>query len=304
MDEFRSGFLTIVGCPNVGKSTFINNLIGDKVSIVTPKPQTTRDNIRAIYNDEKMQLVFIDTPGIHKGKTVLGRRMSKKVVEAMDGIDIVLLLADITKKMEKEDRFVIKWLSSILKNQEGEIKLPVFLLLNKIDLLDDRSLILPIIDIYKELFKFTEIIPVSALKKDNFQEFLNASYNHLSEGPHYYPPEMTTDQEDDFYISEIIREKLFLFTHQEIPYSTAVRVTEITPRDNDETIFISAIIYVEKEGQKPIIIGKQGSMLKNIGASARKDLEKHMGKKIYLELSVKVKDSWSSKENILKNWGY
>ncbi len=304
MDEFKSGFLTIVGLPNVGKSTLLNNLIGSKVSIVTSKPQTTRDNIRAILTTEKMQLVFIDTPGLHRGKDLLGKRMSRHIAEAIDGVDLVLLLVDATEATGPEDKFVLRWLSSSLKMPGKEEAKPVFLLLNKVDLLEDKSKLLTLIDFYKDKFSFKEIIPLSALKGDNCDVLLKEIYKILSPGPAYYPPEDITDQEEDFIVSELIREKILLVTHQEVPYSTAVRVTEMTEKKEGKLLFISAIIYVEKDSHKGILIGKKGAMLKNIGSMARESIEEVLKTKVFLELKVKVKEKWRSSEKILKDWGY
>jgi len=304
MDEFKSGFLTIVGLPNVGKSTLLNNLIGSKVSIVTSKPQTTRDNIKAILTDEKMQIVFIDTPGLHRGKDLLGKRMSRHIAEAIDGVDLVLLLVDATEATGPEDKFVLRWLSSNLKMPGKEEAKPVFLLLNKVDLLEDKSKLLTLIDYYKDKFPFKEIIPLSALKGDNCDVLMKEIYKILSPGPAYYPPEDITDQEEDFIVSELIREKILLVTHQEVPYSVAVRVTEITEKKEGKLLFISAIIYVEKDSQKGILIGKKGTMLKNIGSMARESIEEALKTKVFLELTVKVKEKWRSSEKILKDWGY
>ncbi len=304
MDEFKSGFLTIVGLPNVGKSTLLNNLIGSKVSIVTSKPQTTRDNVKAILTTEKMQIVFIDTPGLHRGKDLLGKRMSRHITEAIDGVDLVLLLVDATEEPGPEDKFVLRWLSSNLKMPGKEEVKPVFLLLNKVDMLEDKSKVLTLIDYYKDKFSFKEIIPLSALKGDNCDVLLDEIYKILSPGPAYYPPEDITDQEEDFIVSELIREKILLVTHQEVPYSVAVRVTEITEKKEGELLFISAIIYVEKDSQKGILIGKKGAMLKNIGSMARVSIEEVLKTKVYLELTVKVKEKWRSSEKILKDWGY
>jgi GTP-binding protein Era len=305
MDEFKSGFLTIVGLPNVGKSTLLNNLIGSKVSIVTSKPQTTRDNIRAILNTEKMQLVFIDTPGLHKAKDLLGKRMSRHIGEAIDGVDLILLLVDATAEISTEEKFVLRWLTSKVQmpRKEEETK-PVFLLLNKVDLLQDKSKLLSLITYYKDKFSFKEIIPVSALNGDNCDILLKEIYNVLSPGPAYYPPEDITDQEEDFIVSELIREKILLVTHQEVPYSVAVRVTEMTEKKEGNLLFISAIIYVEKESQKGILIGKKGAMLKNIGSMARESIEEVLKTKVFLELTVRVKEKWRSSEKILKDWGY
>ena len=304
MDEFKSGFLTIVGLPNVGKSTLLNNLIGSKVSIVTSKPQTTRDNIRAILTNEKMQLVFIDTPGLHRAKDLLGKRMSRHIGEAIDGVDLILLIVDATTETGTEEKFVLRWLSSKVQMPEKEDTKPVFLLLNKVDLLEDKSKLLNLITYYKDKFPFQEIIPLSALNGDNCDVLLNEIYKILSPGPAYYPPEDITDQEEDFVVSELIREKILLVTHQEIPYSVAVRVTDMVEKKEGKLLVISAIIYVEKESQKGILIGKKGSMLKNIGSMARESIEEALKVKVFLELTVKVKEKWRSSEKILKDWGY
>ena len=300
MEEFRSGFLTIIGRPNVGKSTLLNNIIGTKVSIVTPKPQTTRDNVKAIFTADKMQLVFIDTPGLHKGRDLLGKRMSRNVADAIEGVDLALLLVDVSKEMNAQDKFVIKWLTSNVGSENRKVK--VFLLLNKIDIVE-KSKLLQIIETYKNMFTFDEIIPISALKKENFSLLFDEIYKVLKPGPAYYPPEQTREQDEDFIVSELIREKILLFTHEEVPYSVAVRVEEMTEREND-VLYISAAIYVEKDSQKGILIGKKASMLKKIGERARKDIETALSKKVFLDLTVKVKEGWRSRENILKQWGY
>jgi GTP-binding protein Era len=284
---FRSGFVSIIGRPNAGKSTLLNALVGEKLAIVTHKPQTTRNRIQGIVNvkDKKGktvgQVIFIDTPGVHKPDSPLSRRMMQEVYDALESRDLVLLIVDVTEKFGAGDQFVL----DLLK----KIDSPVFLLLNKIDLIDKRKL-LAIIGEYSQRYDFKEIIPLSATKKDGLGRLLQTVVNALPTGPRYFPEDQITDQPERFLVSEIIREKVLIATAQEVPYATAVVVEQF--EEGQRLIRIAAAIYCEREGQKAILIGQRGSMLKKIGTSARIDIQKLLGTKVFLELFVKVHENW------------
>ncbi|MCI0351768.1 MAG: GTPase Era [Acidobacteriales bacterium] len=284
---FRSGFVSIIGRPNAGKSTLLNALVGEKVAIVTPKPQTTRNRIQGIVNlrPEKgrpaAQLVLIDTPGVHKPQTSLNRKMMHEVQAALESQDLLLLLADASQKLTAEDRFVL----NLAKRTENK----VFLLLNKIDLVPKPAL-LPLIDEYQKLHAFAEIIPISALKKQGLDLLLDKIVAALPEGLRYFPEEQITDQPERFLAAEIIREKVLRHTGEEVPYAVTVLVESW--EESPSLVKIAAIIYCEREGQKGIIIGRGGQMLKKIGTLARKELEFRLGTKVFLELFVKVREGW------------
>ncbi|MGB9715049.1 MAG: GTPase Era [Thermodesulfovibrionales bacterium] len=291
--NFRSGFVSIIGRPNVGKSTLLNSILGEKVSIVTPKPQTTRNRIIGIKTLPDAQIIFIDTPGIHKPRHKLGNTMVKTALEAFKEVDIILFITE-PQEPERGDQFIIKLLK--------EINSPVFLLINKIDTVKKPEL-LPLINKINELFPFKEIIPISALKQDGIDILLKKIYDYLPEGPKYYPDDIVTDQLERFMVSEIIREKATEMTEEEVPHSIAVEVTEWKERENG-IIFIRANIYVERDSQKGIIIGKGGRMLKAIGTAARVDIEKLLNTKVFLELWVKVKKDWRDNLKTLEELGY
>ncbi len=289
--NFRSGFISIVGRPNVGKSTLLNALLGEKIAITSDKPQTTRNKIIGIVNQPDAQLVFMDTPGIHKPMHKMNEAMVKTALATYSEVDVILMLVEATEKPGGGDRFIIETLA--------QVKTPVFLLINKVDLIQKDAL-LPLIQEYSTLYNFAEIIPVSALKKD-LGELLDNVLKRLPTGPKYFPDDQLTDQPERFVVAEMIREKVFELTKDEIPYSTAVVIEEM--KEEPEITRITAIIYVERDSQKGILIGKGGAMLKKIGTLARHDAEKLLGTKIFLQLWVKVKKGWREDDRMLKNIG-
>ena len=292
---FKSGFVGIIGRPNVGKSTLLNTFIGEKVAIITPKPQTTRNRILGIMNTDGGQIVFLDTPGIHRAKTPLNVQMVKSAMGTFGEADILLLLVEADRGLHDED-------SLILDSLKG-IKTPVILVINKIDLVTKEAL-LPLIDTFKELYAFEEIIPISALKGFGVDRLTDILRRLLPEGPKLFPDDMITDRTERFIAAEIIREKILLLTRQEIPYATAVVVEAFKEEEERNFIRIQAAIIVEKDSQKGIVIGKKGAMLKDIGRQARKDLEQFFNAHIYLELFVKVRKDWTHDERLLKELGY
>lgn len=292
-ESFRSGYVSIIGRPNVGKSTLLNSFLGQKVSIVAARPQTTRNRIMGIKNLPGAQIIFIDTPGIHEPKNQLGEVMVRSAREVLREIDLVMFLSDAGRNIGK-DKDIIESLKDTGK--------PVFLLINKIDTVR-KSDILPAIDQYSGLFPFREIIPVSALKGEGLDVVLKKIVEYLPAGPKYYPDDVVTDQMERFMGGEIIREKIMEKTKEEIPYSVAVEVVDWKERE-DGIVSVSANIYVEREGQKGIIIGEKGKMLKAIGTLARKDIEKLLGAKVFLQLWVKVKKGWRDDGKVLHELGY
>jgi GTP-binding protein Era len=285
--SFRSGFMSIIGRPNAGKSTLLNRLVGEKVAIVTPKPQTTRNRILGIVHVSARkgrpagQVVLMDTPGVHKPENSLDKKMMREVNDALEGRDAILLIVDATQPFGSGDRFTLE----LVKKVGG----PVFLLLNKIDRLD-KSRLLPLIAEYSKLHNFHEIIPISALTGDGLELLLDRILAVLPEGPRYFPKDQATDQPERFLAAEIVREKVLLHTGQEVPYASAVVVErwEESPRLTS----IAAVIYCEREGQKKIMIGKGGEMLKKIGTAARFEIERILGTRVFLELFVKVRPGW------------
>ncbi len=290
--EFHSGFVTLIGRPNVGKSTLLNQIIGHKVAIVSDKPQTTRNTIRGIYNGPEMQAVFMDTPGIHKPKHKLDERMMETARSTLAGGDVVFYLVDHTQPFGKGEAYIIR--------QLAQLKQPAFLLLNKIDLLAPEQL-LPLIDFYRQKYDFAEIVPVSAAKGENVPRLLTVLHQYLPPGPPLYPPEMSSDQPEQLLLAELIREQVLLGTEQEVPHSTAVTITELEERENG-LLFVAANIYVERESQKGILIGKKGAMLKKIGQGARREMERMLACPVYLELRVRAKKDWRNNERLLRNW--
>ncbi|MEW6002766.1 MAG: GTPase Era [Nitrospirota bacterium] len=293
LKNFRSGYVSIIGRPNVGKSTLLNSIIGEKVAIVTPKPQTTRNRIVGIKTLPEAQIIFIDTPGIHKPKHKLGEVMVKTAREALSEVDIILFMVE-PHELKREDRMII----DLLK----KVRSPVFLLINKIDTVKKTDL-LPLIDHLKELYHFKEIIPVSALKRDGVDLLVKRICDYLPYGPKYYPDDLITDQFERFMVSEIIREKIMEFTEKEVPYSVAVEIAAWTERE-DGLISISCNIYVEREGQKGIIVGNKGVMIKLIGSAARVEIEKLLNTRVFLELWVKVEKDWRDSKMTLRELGY
>ncbi|SKA75662.1 GTP-binding protein Era [Clostridium sp. USBA 49] len=291
---FKSGFVTIIGRPNVGKSTLLNHIMGEKLSIVSNKPQTTRNNIQAILTEENFQIVFVDTPGIHKPRHKLGEYMVKIAEESINEVDEVLFLTTPEVEIGRGDKYILEQLKKFNK--------PIFLVLNKIDE-NTKERVAKTIKNYSEYFNFTEVIPISAIKGTNTDTLLNLMVNYLPEGPKYYPDDMITDVHERFIISEIIREKALRFLSQEIPHGIAVEI--ITMKKNEKNIYnIEATILCEKDSHKGIIIGKGGEMLKKISTYARIDAEKFLGEKVFLKLWVKVKKEWRDNSSILRELGY
>lgn len=292
---FKSGFVGIVGKPNVGKSTLLNHIIGEKVAITTHKPQTTRNKIMGIMNAERGQIVFVDTPGIHKAKKLLNTFMVKAAVGTFADMDVLLFIVEAHSPLKEDDRLIAESLQDIQR--------PVILLINKTDLVEKRK-ILPFIDEAQHLFPFTEIIPISALTGQNVDRLLESLWDLLPEGPQYFPEEMFTDSSERFLAAEIIREKVMMLTHEEIPYATAVTVESFSENERKPVIHIRGTITVEKNSQKGIIIGKKGSMLKEIGTQSRVEMEQFFGTKIFLELFVRVRKDWTRDERMLNELGY
>ena len=291
---FKSGFIGIIGRPNVGKSTLFNAFIGEKISIMADKPQTTRNKITGIKNFPDAQLIFLDTPGIHKAKTLLNRVMVRTARESFNDADILLMLVEADSDVHSQDMFLIEALS--------EINIPVFLVINKIDLIE-KNLLLPLIDKFRNLYNYQEIFPVSATKGDGLDELLQTIKNNLPEGPQYFIEDTFTDASERFIAAEFIREKIMLLTSQEVPYATAVEIDTFKEDEEKNLIRISATITVEKESQKAIMIGKKGSMLKNIGTQARLEMENLFDSKVFLELFVRVKKDWTSNDKMLQEFG-
>jgi GTPase len=279
---FKSGFVSIIGRPNSGKSTLLNQLLGEKISIVSDKPQTTRENILGILTSKEGQIVFTDTPGIHKPGYELNRRMMQTVYDALEGTDLLLLIVDAATSFGSGDQYALD-----LIKPRG---LKTFLLLNKIDLLRKDKL-LPLISLYARKFDFAEVIPVSALKRDNLDLLVRLILKYLPEGAPHFPEEQFTDRHERFLVAEIVREKVLSETHEELPYSTTVLVSRFDESQED-LVLLYCDIVVEKESQKKIVIGSQGQKLKQIGTEARIDIEKLLGKRVYLELYVRVKSGW------------
>lgn len=294
-DVFRSGYVSIIGRPNAGKSTLLNNIIGEKISIVTPKPQTTRKKIMGIKNTEESQIIFIDTPGIHKPKHKLGEFMEKEAMKALEHVDIILFLVE-PQSPGYGDKCIIELFNGMTK------KAVIFLLINKIDTIKKQE-ILPVIEEYRNLYGFDEILPVSALIPEDVQLITAKIVERLPVGPRYYPDDLITDQYERVLISEIVREKVMRVTEDEVPHSIAVEVLKWEERKNG-LLALAFNIYVEKESQKGIIIGKKGERLKAIGTAARADIESLLGRKVFMELWVKVMKDWRSDERALTELGF
>ncbi|MBN2908533.1 GTPase Era [Polycladomyces sp. WAk] len=290
----KSGFVALIGRPNVGKSTLMNHIIGQKVAIMSDKPQTTRNQIRGVYTDERGQIIFLDTPGIHKPKSKLGEYLVKTAQNALEEVDLVLFLVDASEGLGPGDRYIIEHLKGI--------KTPVFLVINKIDQVHPDDL-LPLIDQYRQLHDFAEFVPISALQGNNTSTLVRLIFERLPEGPAYYPADQVTDHPERFIVGELIREKVLFLTREEIPHSVAVIVEEMKQRDNG-AVYVRATIYTERDSQKGILIGKRGSMLKEVGRLAREEIERLFGSKVFLDLWVKVKKDWRNEEFLLRQFGY
>lgn len=294
--NFKSGYVAILGKPNVGKSTLLNKLIGRKIAIVSPRPQTTRNRISGIKNLDNAQLIFIDTPGIQSPDSKLNRFMMRESLKVRDEADISLYMIEATESPVHIDDVGIKFIRAF----SG----PVILLINKIDLLKNKNLVLPLIESYASMFNFKEIIPISALEEINLDKLMDKMLENIPAGPKFFPDDIITEQAEEFFISEVIREKIIFHTYQEIPYCCAVKVTEFKEVEKKDMLVIRAVIFVEGDSQKGILIGSNGKMLKDIGTSARKELEGFFGCKIFLELWVQVKEKWRRNDRVLRSLGY
>lgn len=291
---FKSGFVAIVGRPNVGKSTFMNYVLGQKIAIMSDKAQTTRNKIQGVYTKDDAQIVFLDTPGIHKPKHELGEFMVKSAYSALKEVDAVLFMVNVSEKRGPGDDFIIEKL-------EG-IKTPIFLVLNKIDLVTPEVL-LERVESYKDALDFAGVFPISVLQGNNVNELMEGLINSLPEGPQYYPADQITDHPEYFVVSELIREKILQLTQEEIPHSVAVTVDKMQ-KDEFDKVHVYANIIVERKSQKGIIIGKGGRLLKEIGTRARRDIQQLLGNKVYLELWVKVEKDWRKRKSNLQEYGY
>ncbi|MBF1090489.1 MAG: GTPase Era [Solobacterium sp.] len=289
----RSGFVALAGRPNAGKSTLINSLIGEKVAIVSSKPQTTRSEIRGIYTDENCQIIFTDTPGIHKPKFRLESRMNKEAADVIQGVDLIYLVVDASVSYAKGDEFVL----NMVKNTG----LPVFLVLNKMDKMKPEKIV-KVIQQWQEHYDFVEYFPLSAKFGRSFEDLIKTTSKYLPEGDLLYPAEMTSDGAENFRIAELIREKILTQTEDEVPHAAAVIIEN--KEFKKDKVYIQAMILVERDSQKGIMIGKQGQMLKKIGSLAREDIEKLLGKKVFLELFVRVESEWRSRDARITEYGY
>ena len=292
--EHKSGFISIIGRPNVGKSTFLNRVIGQKIAIMSDKPQTTRNKVQGVLTTDDSQLIFIDTPGIHKPKHRLGDFMMKVAQNTLKEVDLILFMVNAEEGFGKGEEFILEKFQTV--------KTPIFLVINKIDTIHPDQLF-SIIESYKEKYPFKEIIPISALEGNNVETLLTQIKKYLPEGPQFYPADQVTDHPERFIVSELIREKALHLTREEIPHSLAVVIEKMEKKPND-VINVMATIIVERDSQKGIIIGKQGSMLKEIGKRARTDIENLLGNKVYLELWVKVQKDWRNKMTQLRDFGF
>ena len=294
MNAHKSGFAAVIGRPNVGKSTLINALIGQKIAIMSDKPQTTRSRILCILTEEDAQVIFLDTPGVHKPKHKLGDYMAKATEGALHGVDVVVFVVDVTEKMGAGEQYILKQLANV--------RVPVLLAVNKVDCIP-RQQSLPIIESYAKVYDFAGIVPISAREGENLDGLLAEIKKHLPEGPQYYPADMVTDQPERLIVAELVREKVLALTRDEIPHAVAVDIEEMTTRQKGD-VYIRAVIYVERESQKGIVIGAKGALLRTIGAQARADVETLLGAKVYLDLWVKTRKDWRNRANALREFGF
>ena len=292
---FKSGFISIIGRPNVGKSTFINRVIGQKIAIMSDKPQTTRNKVQGVLTTNDAQYIFIDTPGIHKPKHKLGDFMMKVAQNTLKEVDVILFMVNAEEGYGRGEEFILEKFQSV--------KTPIFLIINKIDRIHPDKL-LAVIESYNEKFQFAEIIPISALEGNNIDRLLEVVRKYLPEGPLYYPADQVTDHPERFIITELIREKALQLTREEVPHSLAVVLEKMEKDPNKDMIHVMATIIVERDSQKGIVIGKQGKMLKEIGKRARVDIENLLGSKVYLEVWVKVQKDWRNKASQLRDYGF
>ncbi|PNH23255.1 GTPase Era [Staphylococcus haemolyticus] len=294
MTEHKSGFVSIIGRPNVGKSTFMNRVIGHKIAIMSDKSQTTRNKIQGVMTRNDAQIIFLDTPGIHKPKHKLGDYMMRVAKNTLSEIDAIMFMVNVNEEIGRGDEYIME----MLKN----VRTPVFLVLNKIDLVHPDAL-MPRIEQYQKYMDFTEIVPISALEGLNVDHFIDVLKTYLPEGPKYYPDDQISDHPEQFVVSEIIREKILHLTSEEIPHAIGVNVDRMI-KENDERVRVEATIFVERDSQKGIVIGKGGKKLKEVGKRARHDIEMLLGSKVYLELWVKVQKDWRNKVNFIRQMGY
>ncbi|WP_394233002.1 GTPase Era [Niallia oryzisoli] len=292
---FKSGFISIIGRPNVGKSTFINRVIGQKIAIMSDKPQTTRNKVQGVLTTNDTQYIFIDTPGIHKPKHKLGDFMMKVAQNTLKEVDLILFMVNAEEGFGRGEEFILEKFQTV--------KTPIFLIINKIDRIHPDKL-LTVIESYKEKYHFAEIIPISALEGNNVETLLEQVKKYLPEGPMYYPADQVTDHPERFIVAELIREKALHLTREEIPHSLAVVIEKMERRQDQEMVHVMATIIIERDSQKGIIIGKQGKMLKEIGKRARADIENLLGSKVFLELWVKVQKDWRNKASQLRDYGF
>ncbi|ACX64050.1 GTP-binding protein Era [Paenibacillus sp. cl141a] len=292
--QFKSGFVAIIGRPNVGKSTLMNQVIGQKIAIMSDKPQTTRNKIHGVYTTPDSQVVFLDTPGIHKRQSKLGDYMNQTALSTLGEVEAALFLVDASEGIGGGDRYIAEQLQ--------KIKTPIILVMNKIDKIEPPAL-LPLIEQYRKLHDFAEIVPISAKLGSNVNTLLEQIQKYLPPGPQYYPEDQVTDHPEQFVCAELIREKILHMTREEVPHSIAVTIEDMRVEENG-TVYISAVIFVERDSQKGIIIGKQGALLKEVGRQARQDIQRLLGSKIFLELWVKVKKDWRNQERVLRDLGF
>ncbi len=293
--QFRSGFAALIGRPNVGKSTLLNAVLGEKIVITSDKPQTTRNRIQGIHSTPAGQIVFIDTPGVHRARTRFNRAMVDTALASLQGVDVVLYLVEATADPAAEE--------SMIRETLAGTSSPVLLVINKIDQVP-RETLLGKLDAYSRLHPFRELVPVAALTGDGVEHLAEVVFGYLPEGPAYFPDDILTDLPERFIVAELIREQVFRLTRDEIPYSVAVEVEQFTERPDGATIAISAAINVERDSQKGVIIGRRGEMLKRIGTAARLEIEQLLAARVYLELFVRVSRNWSENPNKLKEFGY
>jgi GTP-binding protein Era len=294
-ERMRAGFVSLVGRPNSGKSTLLNRLVGEKLAIVSPRPQTTRNRITGIRNVPGAQIVFVDTPGLHAPAGKLGAFMRKTVERALEDVDLVCVIADVTEPRHPDAEML-----QMLGRHRG----PAYCVLTKTDRVRAKGRLLPLIDAWQAAGRFREIVPISALDGTNCDRLLRLIVDTLPEHPAFFPPDATSDQPETFYVAEMIREKVFLLTHEEVPYAVAVTVEELTERTAPEALYIQATIFVERDSQKGILIGQAGSMLKRIGTAARRELEAFFGIKVYLALTVRVRPQWRKDDRALREFGF
>lgn len=296
-NSFKSGFVSIIGRPNAGKSTLLNQILEKKLVIVTPKAQTTRNKIKGIYNNDNVQIVFVDTPGIHNPHHELGEVMNKMAFSAIEGMDTIIWIVDVTKKIDELDQKIAAELQ--------KIKVPVILVLNKVDLINDKNIVEEQIAEYKKIYQFAGGITISATENHNVKNLIEMITNKLPCGFPYYPVDQLLDQPERFCVAEIIREKVLLLIDEEVPHSVAVTIDSFKPNSKNRKMYdVHATIVVERSSQKKIVIGKGGQMIKKIGTMARKDIVDFLGNKVYLELFVKVEENWRNKKSQLNEYGY